>query len=114
MKKVEATIQPFTLDAVRDALVAAGIEGMSMSEVKGLDPHAHSAWYRGSEYVVWFGPRIKIEIVVADIDVNRCIAAIERNARTAAGENGEIVVVPVDEAITIRTGERMARVARAA
>jgi len=114
MKKVEAVIEPFKLDAVRDALVGAGIEGMSVSEVHGLDPQTHSAWYRGSEYVVWFGPRIKIEVVVADVDVNRCIAAIERNARTGDEKSGEIVVVPVDEAITIRTGERMTRVARAA
>jgi nitrogen regulatory protein P-II 1 len=113
MKKVEAIVQPFVLDEVRDALIESGLQGMTITEVRGVDPHPHAGWYRGTEYITWFTPRIKIEVVVAEEDVDRCVAAISRNARVG-DTDGEIVVLPVDVMIRIRTGERLVRVARAA
>jgi len=114
MKKVEAILQPFVLDDVRDALIESGLQGMTITEVRGVDPRPHAGWYRGTEYVTWFTPRIKIEMVVADEEVDACIGAISRSGRVDDVDSGEIVVLPVDELIRIRTGERLMRVARAA
>lgn len=108
MKKIEATIAPYKLDEIRDALVNLGIEGMSVSEAKNLRPRKRAAWYRGSEYVVWFTPRYRIEVVVGDDQVEDCIAVIRARARRDEEDAGTIVVLPMDEAIRIRTGERFA------
>jgi nitrogen regulatory protein P-II 1 len=114
MKKVEAIIQPFVLDDVRDALIECGVHGMSITEVKGVDPQRHAAWYRGLEYVTWFSARIKIEVVVADEQVDRCVDAISRGGQSDEMESGEIVVLPVEETIQIRSGERQLHAAHAA
>jgi nitrogen regulatory protein P-II 1 len=111
MKKVEAVIKPFKLDEVREALVGLGIEGMSVSEVKARDPHARSARYRGTEYVVSFAPEIKLEVVVPDQWVAPCINAIQHVAVTDHDDCGEIVVLQVEDMIRIRTGEHLARAA---
>jgi nitrogen regulatory protein PII len=111
MKKLEATIRPFTLDAVRDALVALGVEGMSVAEVQTLDPRAHAAFYRGTEYVVWFSPQYRLDVVVRDELVAPCIEAIRQCARTNDQECGEIVVLPVDDTVRIRTGDHLRRAA---
>jgi nitrogen regulatory protein P-II 1 len=109
MKKIEATIAPFKLEEVRDALVGLGLEGMSVCEVRGFDPDARPAWYRGSEYVRWFAPQIRIEVVVPSGQVADCIDVIERSARTDDVNGSHVVVLPVEDAIRIRTGERLAR-----
>ena len=109
MKKLEATIKPFKLDEVREALAVSGIDGMTISEVKGFDPHPHKAWYRGSEYVVWFTPQIKLEIVLRDDQVDLCVGALKRCTRT--DDSCGIVVLPIDDMIRIRTGEHLARAA---
>ena len=111
MKKVEATIAPFTLDEIRDALVNLGIDGMSVCDTKSLQPRAQAAWYRGSQYVVWFAPQYKLEIVVSDEQVPGCVDAIRRSMRTADGAGGTIVVLPVDDSVRIRTGDHLARAA---
>jgi nitrogen regulatory protein P-II 1 len=108
MKKIEATIAPHRLEEIRDALVNLGVEGMSVSESKSLRPRKHAAWYRGSEYVVWFTPRYRIEVVVGDDQVEDCIEAIRGCAHGDDEDAGTIVVLPMDEAIRIRTGERFA------
>jgi nitrogen regulatory protein P-II 1 len=112
MKKIEATIAPYKLEEVRDALVELGLEGMSISEVQGFDPCARPAWYRGSQYVRWFAPQIRIELVVSSGQVAECVAVIERSARTDDGQGGDVVVLPVEDAVRIRTGERLARAVR--
>jgi len=115
MRKIEARIKPCKLDEgrdalvrVRDALVRVGVEGMTVSEVQEQVPRPRSAWYRGTEYVVSFAPELKIEVVVPDAWVARCIDAI-RHAAGSDAETGMIVVLPVDEMIRIRTGERLGR-----
>ena len=110
MKKVEALIKPFKLDQVREALVGLGIDGMSVSEVRALDAHARSMRYRGSEYVISFAPEIKIEVVIPDDRLARCIDTIQHVAATD-DEHGEIVVLPVEDMIRIRTGEHLAHAA---
>jgi nitrogen regulatory protein P-II 1 len=111
MKKVEATISPFTLDTVRDALLALGIEGMNVSEAKSLRPRAQPGWFRGSQYVVWFAPRYKIELVVPDSKVADCVETIRACTRTDDADSGTIVVLPVEDAIRIRTGDHLAHAA---
>jgi nitrogen regulatory protein P-II 1 len=111
MKKIEATIKPFKLDEVRDALVALGVEGMSVAEVQTLDPKAHSAHYRGTEYIVWFTPQYRLDIVVRDELVSPCIEAIRHCARTKDPDCGAIVVLPVDDSVRIRTGDHLRRAA---
>lgn len=111
MKKVEATITPYQLDDIRDALLSLGVEGMSVSESKSLRPQTRAAWYRGSEYVVWFAPRYRIELVVRDDQVADCVDAIRDHARSDEADSGTIVVLPVDDAIRIRTGDHLARAA---
>src|SRR5215211_7700714 len=107
MKKIEAIIRPFKLDDVKDALAQVGIEGLTAIEVKGFGrQRGHSELYKGAEYVVDFLPKVKIEVVVQDEVVSKVIDAIERSARSGKIGDGKIFVLPVDEAVRIRTGER--------
>ena len=107
MKKVEAIIKPFKLDEVKDALGEIGIQGMTVSEVKGFGrTGGKKEVYRGSAYVVDFVPKVKIELVIADNQVNQVIESIEKTAKTGRIGDGKIFVSPVDEAVRIRTGER--------
>ena len=107
MKKIEAIIKPFKLDEVKEALSKAGIQGMTVSEVKGFGRQkGHTETYRGAEYKVDFLPKIKIELLVDDGDATRAIQVIVDSAKTGKIGDGKIFVMPVDEAIRIRTGER--------
>jgi nitrogen regulatory protein P-II 1 len=106
MKKVESIIKPFKLDEVKEAISALGIQGMTVSEVKGFGRQkGHTELYRGAEYVVDFLPKIKIEVIVEDADVPRVIEAVSAAAKTGRIGDGKIFVVPVDEVVRIRTGE---------
>jgi len=106
MKKVDAIIKPFKLDDVREALSAVGITGMTATEVKGFGRQkGHTELYRGAEYVVDFLPKIKIEIVINDDQVDECIDAIIAAARTGKIGDGKIFVTPVEKVLRIRTGE---------
>ena len=106
MKKVEAIVKPFKLDDVKDALDEIGVRGMTVSEVKGFGRGQGKApIYPGAEYVIDFVPKLKLEIVVADDLVHSVIEAIVEGARTGNVGDGKIFVVPIDEAIRIRTGE---------
>ncbi len=107
MKKVEAIIKPFKLDEVKDALSEVGIQGMTVTEVKGFGrTGGKKEVYRGSAYVVDFVPKVKIEIVVADSQAQQVIDAIEKSAKTGRIGDGKIFIIPVEEAVRIRTGER--------
>lgn len=107
MKKVEAIIKPFKLEDVKDVLAEVGIEGMTVTEVKGFGrTGGKQETYRGSAYVVDFVPKAKIEVVVPDDLVADVVDAIERVAKTGRIGDGKIFVVPVEEAVRIRTGER--------
>jgi nitrogen regulatory protein P-II 1 len=107
MKKVEAIIKPFKLDEVKDALSEVGIQGMTVTEVKGFGrTGGKKEVYRGSAYVVDFVPKVKIEIVVADGQAQQVIDAIEKSAKTGRIGDGKIFVSTVEEAVRIRTGER--------
>ncbi len=107
MKKVEAIIKPFKLDDVKDRLGEVGIQGITVIEVKGFGRQkGHTELYRGAEYVVDFLPKIKIEVVIPDDMVEEVIEAIEEAARTGRIGDGKIFVIPVEEAVRIRTGER--------
>jgi nitrogen regulatory protein P-II 1 len=107
MKKVEAIIKPFKLDEVKDALSEVGIQGMTVTEVKGFGrTGGKKEVYRGSAYVVDFVPKVKLEIVVTDEMAHQVIDAIEKSAKTGRIGDGKIFVGPVDEAVRIRTGER--------
>ena len=107
MKKVEAIIKPFKLDDVKDALAEIGIHGMTAVEVKGFGrQRGHTELYKGAEYVVDFLPKVKVEVVVDDDLVAKVVEAIERAARSGKIGDGKIFVLPVDEAVRIRTGER--------
>jgi nitrogen regulatory protein P-II 1 len=106
MKKIEAVIKPFKLDDVREALSEVGITGLTSTEVKGFGRQkGHTELYRGAEYVVDFLPKVKIEIVVVDGLVEKCIEAITSAARTGKIGDGKIFVTPVEQVIRIRTGE---------
>lgn len=106
MKRVEAIIKPFKLDDVREALSDIGITGMTVTEVKGFGRQkGHTELYRGAEYVVDFLPKMRVEIVVTDDQVERCIDAIISAARTGKIGDGKIFVSPVEKVIRIRTGE---------
>ena len=106
MKKIEAIIKPFKLEEVKDALSALGIEGMTVTEVKGFGRQkGHTEIYRGSEYTVDFLPKIKIEVVVADTLVHDAITAIVQAAKTGHIGDGKVFVWTIDETIRIRTGE---------
>ena len=107
MKKIEAIIKPFKLDDVREALSAIGITGLTVTEVKGFGRQkGHTELYRGAEYVVDFLPKIKLEIVVAEADVERCVEAIVGAARTGKIGDGKIFVSAVEQVVRIRTGEQ--------
>ena len=106
MKKIEAIIKPFKLDEVKEALQEAGIQGLSVTEVKGFGRQkGHTELYRGAEYVVDFLPKVKIEIVLTDDMVDVAVAAIVAAARTDKIGDGKIFVSNVEQAIRIRTGE---------
>lgn len=106
MKKVEAIIKPFKLDDVREALSEVGITGMTAIEVKGFGRQkGHTELYRGAEYVVDFLPKIKIELVVSDDQVEPCIEAITNAARTGKIGDGKIFVTEITKVVRIRTGE---------
>jgi nitrogen regulatory protein P-II 1 len=107
MKKIEAIIKPFKLDDVKDALSSVGVEGMTVSEVKGFGRQkGHTEIYRGNEYTVDFLPKIKIEIVLADNLVSSAVEAIVKAAKTGKIGDGKVFVSPVEDVIRIRTEER--------
>jgi nitrogen regulatory protein P-II 1 len=107
MKLVEAIIKPFKLDEVKDALNEIGVEGITVSEVKGFGRQkGHTELYRGAEYVVDFIPKVKIEIAIADDLVAKVVETIETTARTGRIGDGKIFIIPLDEAVRIRTGEK--------
>jgi nitrogen regulatory protein PII len=107
MKKIEAIIKPFKLTEVRDALNELGIQGMTVSEVKGFGRQkGHTEIYRGSEYTVDFLPKIKIELVVADSDLDVAIKAIVKSAKTGKIGDGKVFVCNIEQAIRIRTEEK--------
>jgi nitrogen regulatory protein P-II 1 len=106
MKKIEAIIKPFKLDEVKEALAQQGIQGMTVSEVKGFGRQkGHTELYRGAEYVVDFLPKIKIELLVSDEQAALAAEAIEQTARTGRIGDGKIFVSSVDDVVRIRTGE---------
>ena len=107
MKKIEAIIKPFKLEEVKDALAEVGIEGMTVTEVKGFGRQkGHTEIYRGSEYTVDFLPKIKIEIVVADGNTNAVLGAIVKSAKTGKIGDGKVFVSSIEEAVRIRTDEK--------
>ncbi len=107
MKKVEAIIKPFKLEEVKDALGEIGVEGMTVSEVKGFGRQkGHTEIYRGSEYTVDFLPKIKLELVLPDGKVAAAVAAIIKSAKTGKIGDGKVFISPVDDAIRIRTEEK--------
>jgi nitrogen regulatory protein P-II 1 len=107
MKKVEAIIKPFKLDEVKEALSSIGVQGLTVSEVKGFGRQkGHTELYRGAEYVVDFLPKVKLEIIVSDELTPQVVETIERAARTGRIGDGKIFVMPMEEVVRIRTGER--------
>lgn len=107
MKLIEAIIKPFKLDEVKDALNEIGIEGITVSEVKGYGRQkGHTELYRGAEYVVDFIPKVKIEIAVADELVAKAVATIEDTAKTGRIGDGKIFILALEDAVRIRTGEK--------
>jgi nitrogen regulatory protein P-II 1 len=107
MRKIEAVIKPFKLDEVKEALHGIGIQGMTVTEVRGFGRQkGHTELYRGAEYVVDFLPKIKLEIAVTDDMVDKVVEAIVSAANTGRIGDGKIFVLPMEEAIRIRTGER--------
>ncbi|AVY94827.1 MULTISPECIES: P-II family nitrogen regulator [Microvirgula] len=106
MKKIEAIIKPFKLDEVRESLSELGVNGLTVTEVKGFGRQkGHTELYRGAEYVVDFLPKVKIELVLADDLVDRAIESITNAARTGKIGDGKIFVFPVEQVVRIRTGE---------
>jgi nitrogen regulatory protein PII len=106
MKKVEAIIKPFKLEEVKEALAEVGIQGMTVTEVKGFGRQkGHTEIYRGSEYTVDFLPKVKIEVVVDDAEAASVAEAIVKSANTGKIGDGKVFIAPVEEAIRIRTGE---------
>jgi nitrogen regulatory protein P-II 1 len=107
MKKVEAIIKPFKLDEVKESLSSVGVQGLTVSEVKGFGRQkGHTELYRGAEYVVDFLPKVKLEIIVKDDLVVQVVETILKAAKTGRIGDGKIFVLPVDEVVRIRTGER--------
>ena len=107
MKKIEAIIKPFKLEEVKDALAEVGIEGMTVSEVKGFGRQkGHTEIYRGSEYTVDFLPKIKVELVIADAQAERAVEAIVKSAKTGKIGDGKVFVSAIEEAVRIRTEEK--------
>ncbi len=106
MKQITAVIKPFKLEEVREALADVGVSGLTVTEVKGFGRQkGHTELYRGAEYVVDFLPKVKVEVVVKDDDVDRCIEAIVKAAKTGKIGDGKIFVTPVEQVVRIRTGE---------
>jgi nitrogen regulatory protein P-II 1 len=107
MKKIEAVIKPFKLDEVKEALHEIGVQGMTVTEVKGFGRQkGHTELYRGAEYVVDFLPKIKLEIAVSDDMAEKVVEAIAGAANTGRIGDGKIFVMPIEQAVRIRTGER--------
>ena len=107
MKKIEAIIKPFKLDEVKEALHEVGLQGITVVEAKGFGRQkGHTELYRGAEYVVDFLPKVKLEIVVEDEMLDRAVEAIQNAAHTGRIGDGKIFIVPIDDAIRVRTGER--------
>jgi nitrogen regulatory protein PII len=107
MKKLEAIIKPFKLEEVKEALAGVGVEGMTVSEVKGFGRQkGHTEIYRGSEYTVDFLPKIKVEVVLSDSQVSAAINAIVKAARTGKIGDGKVFVSPIEDAVRIRTEEK--------
>jgi nitrogen regulatory protein P-II 1 len=107
MKKVEAIIKPFKLDDVKEALKDIGVQGLTVTEVKGFGRQkGHTELYRGAEYVIDFLPKIKLEIIVVDDIVPKVIEVIMDSARTGKIGDGKIFILPMEEVVRIRTGER--------
>ncbi len=107
MKKVEAIIKPFKLDAVKEGLTEIGIKGLTVSEVKGYGRQkGHTEIYRGAEYVVDFLPKVKVEVVVDDDMVDAVVEKIIETAKTGKIGDGKIFIIPIEDAIRIRTSER--------
>jgi nitrogen regulatory protein P-II 1 len=106
MKKIEAIIKPFKLDEVKDALNAIGIQGMTVTEVKGFGRQkGHVELYRGAEYDISFIPKVKIEVVIADNIVDKVVSTIEEKAKTGKIGDGKIFISKLEDIIRIRTGE---------
>lgn len=107
MKKVEAVIKPFKLDEVKEKLIEAGIKGLTVSEVKGFGRQkGHTELYRGAEYVVDFLPKLKLELVVSDDQLDDTIDIIAKSAQTGKIGDGKIFITNLEEVVRIRTGER--------
>jgi nitrogen regulatory protein P-II 1 len=107
MKKIEAIIKPFKLDDVKEALTEIGVIGMTVMEVRGFGRQkGHTELYRGSEYTIDFLPKVKVELVVADSMVSKVVETIIAAAKTGSIGDGKVFVMPVEEAVRIRTGER--------
>jgi len=107
MKKIEAIIKPFKLDEVKEALQEVGLQGITITEARGFGRQkGHTELYRGAEYVVDFLPKVKIEVIVEDSMVERTVEAIINAARTGRIGDGKIFIIPIEEVIRIRTGER--------
>ena len=110
MKKIEAIVKPFKLDEVKDAISEVGVEGMTVTEVKGFGRQkGHTEIYRGSEYTVDFLPKVKLEVVVSDEHMEAAVAAVVKSARTGKIGDGKVFVVAIEQAIRIRTDETGAR-----
>jgi len=107
VKKLECIIRPFKLEEVKEALTNVGIRGMTVSEVRGFGrSRGHTELYRGSEYTIEFVPKLKLEIVVAEEDLDQAIEAVQQSASTGKIGDGKIFVLPIDETVRIRTGEK--------
>ena len=107
MKKIEAIIKPFKLDEVKEALHEVGLQGITVLEAKGFGRQkGHTELYRGAEYVVDFLPKVKLEIVVEDDMLDRAVEAIQNAAHTGRIGDGKIFIVPIEDAVRVRTGER--------
>ncbi len=107
MKKIEAIIKPFKLDEVKNALAEIGIQGLTISEVKGFGRQkGHTELYRGAEYTIDFLPKVKVEVVVADSKSEQVVETIQAAAKTGRIGDGKIFILPCEEAVRIRTGER--------
>ena len=107
MKKIEGIIRPFKLEEVKEALTNVGIRGMTVSEVRGFGrSRGHTELYRGSEYTIEFVPKLKLEIVVAEEDLDQALEAVQQSASTGKIGDGKIFVLPIDETVRIRTGEK--------
>jgi nitrogen regulatory protein P-II 1 len=106
MKQITAIVKPFKLEEVREALADCGVNGLTVTEVKGFGRQkGHTELYRGAEYVVDFLPKVKVELVVRDEDVDRCVDAVVKAARTGKIGDGKIFVTSVERVVRIRTGE---------